>query len=53
MPSSGPLATIRQFIEGWLKTKKPDVSAATLAFYLKSTFDADERRTRGPPHPKA
>jgi integrase len=32
-----PVATIRQFVEGWLKTKKPEVSPATLAFYQKST----------------
>ena len=32
-----PIATIRQYIDGWIKTKKPEVSAATLAFYQKST----------------
>jgi integrase len=31
-----PVATIRQFVEGWLKTKKPEVAPATLAFYQKS-----------------
>ena len=30
-----PVATIRQFVEGWLKTKSPEVSPATLAFYQK------------------
>jgi integrase len=32
-----PSVTVHQFIESWLKTKQPEVSPATLAFYTKST----------------
>jgi integrase len=32
-----PVATVRQFIESWLKTKKPEVALSTYAFYEKST----------------
>jgi hypothetical protein len=31
-----PVATIRQFVRGWLKTKQPEVAPATLAVYQKS-----------------
>jgi integrase len=34
---SVPTATIRTFVENWLKTKQPEISPATLAFYRKST----------------
>src|SRR6516165_4821291 len=34
---SVPTATVRGFIENWLKTKQPEISPATLAFYRKST----------------
>jgi integrase len=32
-----PVATIRKFVEGWLKNKKPEVTTSTYAFYEKST----------------
>jgi integrase len=32
-----PTATVRQFIENWLKNKTPEVAPATLDFYRKST----------------
>jgi integrase len=32
-----PVATVRGFVEKWLKAKTPEVSQATLAFYRKST----------------
>jgi hypothetical protein len=32
-----PVATVRKFIADWLHTKRPEVSAGTLAFYKKST----------------
>jgi integrase len=34
---SQPVATVRQFITNWIKTREPEVSPATLAFYRKST----------------
>ena len=35
--ASVPTATVRGFVENWLKTKQPEISPATLAFYRKST----------------
>jgi integrase len=32
-----PAATLRQFVEGWLKIKEPETAPATLAGYRKST----------------
>lgn len=32
-----PTATVRQFIENWLKNKTPEIAPATLDFYRKST----------------
>jgi len=34
---SVPSATVRGFIENWLKMKQAEISPATLAFYRKST----------------